>query len=265
MRIVDLTLPLKDGMDYYCTGHLPWEVPFKAQRTVPPEVNWDLGSFTMYSEPGTRFLSKPPKKVGDLFKKEVDQLLFREAVLLNIPKKPKEKDNLITAAEIKAGIKDCPARKGDAVILHTGYGDDETYLKLGQKWELWCPGLHPEAVDPLVSYLKGIDCTLFGYDTPNLSWQCTDLCSLHHEWTLRKPRPAVPDSPEAKEATKNYILSGRMAAEFKNFSVLTSGFDMIGCVVNCGEIKAERFKLVVAPLKVVDWAFVPATIFAVVD
>ncbi len=37
-RAIDLTLPLRDGMDYYCTGHFPWEVPFKAEHRIPKMV-----------------------------------------------------------------------------------------------------------------------------------------------------------------------------------------------------------------------------------
>ena len=40
---------------------------------------------------------------------------------------------------------------------------------------------------------------------------------------------------------------------------------MLGCVVNCGEVKKERFKLIIAPLKVIDWGYVPATVYAVED
>jgi kynurenine formamidase len=252
-------------MDYYCTGNLPWEVPFKAEKTVPKEVDWwDLGSFTLFSEPGTRFLCQPSKKVGDVFKKEINKLVLKDAVLLHIPKEPKEGGNLITVEELKAATEKCPARPGDAIILHTGHGDNEKYFKLGEKWEPWSPCLAPQTIAPLMEYLKKVNCSLYGYDTSNQSWQCTDLCSLHREWAMRKPRPA-PNSPEAKEVAKQYILSGKLAEEFKALVPFTNSFDMIGCVVNCGAIKAERFKLIVAPLKVVDWGFVPATIYAIVE
>lgn len=264
MRIIDLTLPLQEGMNYYCTGHLPWEVIFKTESTVPKELKWDLASFTMYSEPGTRFLCVSPKKVGDVLKNELEKLVLKEAVLLPIPKDPKEGGNLITVEEIKAGIQKCPARKGDAIILFTGHGDDEKYYKMGRNWELWSPCLSPESVDPLADYLKKMECPLFGYDTSNLSWQSTDLCSLHTEWGMRKDRPA-PNGPEAKEVIKQYVESGRLAKEFKDFYKMTSGFDMLGGVVNCGAIKAERFKIIIAPLKVVNFGFVPATAFAVIE
>lgn len=264
MRIIDLTLPLKDGMDYYCTGHFPWEVPFKAEYTVPKSLKWDLASFTLYSEPGTRYLCAAPKKVGEVLKHDLGRLVLKDAVLLSVPKEDKEGGNLITASEMEAGIKKCPARPRDAIILYTGHGDGEKYLKMGENWELWSPCLSPESVAPLADYLKQMNCPIFGYDTSNLSWQCTDLCSLHTEWGMRKPRPA-PNSPEAKEVAKRYMDSGKLAEEFKELYTMTGGFDMLGCAVNCGEIKAERFKLIIGPLKVVDFGFVPATAYAVVE
>ena len=118
MKITDLTLPLQDGMNYYCTGHLPWEVPFKAQHTVPKESKLDLGSFTMYSEPGTRYLCVLPKKLGDVFKNELNKLVMKDAVMLHVPKESKE-ENLITAEEMKAGINMSGAR--DAIILHRAW------------------------------------------------------------------------------------------------------------------------------------------------
>lgn len=264
MRIVDLTLPLYDGMNYYCTGHFPWEVPFKAKRTVLTEAGagLDLGAFTMYSEPGTRFLCVAPKKVGGVFKNELGKLVLIDAVMLHVPKEPKEGGNAITAEEVKAGIEKCNARPGDAIILHTGHGDDEKYYELGEKWELWSPCLVPESLSLLADYLKKTECRVFGYDTANLSWQCTDLCSLHREWGMRRPRPA-PNSPEAKEVGKRYIESGKMAQEFREFFQLRPSCDKLGGVVNCGEVKKERFKLIIAPLKVIDWGFVPATAYAV--
>ncbi|UCH08525.1 MAG: cyclase family protein [Deltaproteobacteria bacterium] len=264
MRIIDLTLPLYDGMDYYCTGHFPWEVIFKTERTVPTEAGagLDLGSFTMYSEPGTRFLCVPPKKIGDVLGKELNKLVLKEGVMLHIPKEPKEGGNPITAKEMIAGIEKCPARPGDAIVLHTGHGDDEKYYKLRGNWELWSPCLIPESIPPLADYLGRMKCPLFGYDTANLSWQCTDLCSLHREWGMRKPRPA-PNTPEAKEAGKRYIESGKMAQENGEFFEFLRICDMLGGVVNCGEVKKERFKLIIAPLKVIDWGFVPATVYAI--
>jgi hypothetical protein len=131
MRVIDLTLPLYDGMNYYCTGSQPWEVIFEAEITFPKgkEYGLDLGRFTMYCEPGTRYLCVSPKKIGDLLKKELDRLVLKEAVLIRVPKDPREGGNPITAEEIKRGIEQCPARQGDAIILHTGHGDDEKYFK----------------------------------------------------------------------------------------------------------------------------------------
>jgi len=265
MRIVDLTLPLKDEMDYYCTGNLPWEVKFKTEYTVPKALNLDLASFTMYSEPGTRFLCHGPKKMDEVFKRELDKLVLKDAVLLRVPnKEPKEGGNLITEEEIKDAIQKCPARPGDAIILYTGMGDDEKYYKMAERWEPWSACLSPESLYPLADYLKEVECPLFGYDTPNFSWQCTDLCSMHTEWALRKPRPE-PNSPEAREVATKYIESGRFKEEFKDLFIMTGQFDMLGCIVNCGEIKAERFKLIIGPLKVIDFGFVPATAYAIVE
>ncbi|UCE34429.1 MAG: hypothetical protein JSV40_00400, partial [Deltaproteobacteria bacterium] len=82
------------------------------------------------------------------------------------------------------------------------------------------------------------------------------------EWGMRKPRPA-PNTPEAKEAGTRYIESGKMAQENGEFFEFLRICDMLGGVVNCGEVKKERFKLIIAPLKVIDWGFVPATVYAI--
>jgi kynurenine formamidase len=264
MRVIDLTLPLYDGMNYYCTGSQPWEVIFEAEITFPKgkEYGLDLGRFTMYCEPGTRYLCVSPKKIGDLLKKELDRLVLKEAVLIRVPKDPREGGNPITAEEIKRGIEQCPARQGDAIILHTGHGDDEKYFKLGERWETWAPHMVPESAPLLADFVKKMECPLFGYDTPNISWQCTARSSLYQEWLMLNPRPE-PNSPQAKEIAKRYVESGKFMEEFKDLLGLLRATDGLGGVVNLGEIKKERFKLIIAPLKVIDWGYVPATVYAI--
>ena len=266
MKVTDLTLPLYDGMNFYCTGSQPWEVKFEAEITFPKgeEFGLDLGRFTMYCEPGTRYLCVAPKKVGYLLKNELHTLVMKEAVLLEVLKEPKEGGHPITVEEIRRAVEVCPARKGDAIILHSGHGDDEKFYDMGEKWETWAPHMSPESAPVLADYLKEMECPLFGYDTPNISWQCTPRTGLYKEWLTLDPRPE-PNSPLAQEISQRYVESGRFLEEFKELLGLLRATDAIGGLVNLGEITQERFKLIVAPLKVIDWGYVPATIYAVED
>jgi hypothetical protein len=120
----------------------------------------------------------------------------------------------------------------------------------------------PESAPLLADFVKKMESPLFGYDTPNISWQCTARSSLYQEWLMLNPRPE-PNSPQAKEIAKRYVESGKFMEEFKDLLGLLRATDGLGGVVNLGEIKKERFKLIIAPLKVIDWGYVPATVYAI--
>ncbi len=79
---------------------------------------------------------------------------------------------------------------------------------------------------------------------------------------MRESRPEL-GSIEATWVGWNYLESGGFVKDLGELLDLVRAVDMLGGVVNCSEVKAERFKLIIAPLKVIDWGIVPATVYAI--
>ncbi|MBI2303583.1 MAG: hypothetical protein HYU86_02405 [Chloroflexi bacterium] len=88
MRIVELTMPLYEGMGY---GNVyPQERPFEIRWLYPPEYGSSRAVYIMSNEPGTRLLL-PSSRVERRDAPRLDeidlrQFVMRDAAILDVPK-----------------------------------------------------------------------------------------------------------------------------------------------------------------------------------
>ena len=260
MRVIDLTIPLYEGMSF---GRVyPQERPFEIETISSWDTGLRLDNFSVYCEQGTRLIlcsldaaCKDGPKIGDV------NIVLRDMVVVDVPKGPSE---LVTAEEVERAIAKVDFREGDAVLFRTGWGDDKRYSKLGVDYELTCPHFgSDDTLKKIVEIMKAKKSDLFCYDTAN----CTDMNATFKDWVSQKPLPPTWPSPQAKERMAKRVAE-RLAVKIPPegvglFRLTRAGINLIGGLVNCGEIKQERVKLIALPLKVKEVPVAPCNVVAV--
>ena len=260
MKIIDLTMPIYEGMP---CGTL-W--PYERAVVIESPLTWEkhglrLDNLTMFCEPGTRLVMpslgasrKDEPKVDEI---DLNKIILRDTVVIDVPKKANE---VITLAEVEAAFQKADVHSGDAVLLRTGWGDDERYYKMGEEYVLQSPYYAKEATARLAEMMKEKGCDLFFYDTANMGLPKVHLIP---EWVKAQPRKEGWPSAEAKAYVDAYTTE-KIIEDWEG--VLPMGparIVAIGCIVNCGAITKSRVKTTSLPLKIRGAAVTPCSVIAI--
>jgi len=261
MRLIDLTLPLFEGMGI--GNCYPTERSFE----IEPIVRWEdprgirLETYSMYAEQGTRFVlpsavrtRKDETKIDEV---DLKDIVFRDTVVIDIPK---EANEAITVEEVESACVRADFREGDALLVRTGWGDVERLDELGDDYELTTPYFLDEACARIVEILRQKKSNLFCFDTANMgNWKFVKA-----EWCSRKPRPSSWPSPEARKFVAE-VYSKRIIPPEGEWAtrLAMAGIMQLGVLANCMEIKKERVKLIILPLRVRGAVMSPCHVVAV--
>jgi kynurenine formamidase len=246
MRIVDLTLPL---YNYMPVGNVwAWDVPFQSEPITTYERNgYELHMITMHSEAGTRLMIQAMTHADAA---RVDQLDLREFVLRDsvVVDTPCGIDGVVTAEDIDNAFTGVDVRRGDAVLIRTGWGDGERWVALGDDYARRTPYIGKEAAQRLVERCRATDSNLVGSDVAY--WGRGDRYQ-RPEWA---DKPAWERHPYPSLQAKRYLASYTRAKALEDFqspAVLTAAnIHFIGAMANLGALERRRFKLIVLPLKI---------------
>ncbi len=232
MKIIDLTMPLYNGQPaghghWGFKGHPMWPEPFKMTETMSYEADGRrFHVFTIFSEPGTRLIlasyKKEFKDEPTLDTLDLQKLVLRETVIIDVPKVDEE---IIEPEEVEAAFKKAPVRRGDALLIRTGWGDNERYLKIGDLYRQNSPHYNAASANKLMDLLQENGSDLWLYD----------VCDM------------------AGVDKRNGIRGG---------FTIRSGLMGIGGVINCGAITKPRVKLIVLPLKAKGCHIAPCSVVA---
>ena len=137
-RVINLTIPFYPFMP---VGNVwPQDPSFRPRPIMThAEQGVRVDYLAVHSESGTRIMTKAtydPKfpKIGEI---DLGQLVDMPTVVVDIPKKAGEE---ITAADIDARVTADPEyRTGDAILIRTGWGDDERFRKMGDAYTTTTP------------------------------------------------------------------------------------------------------------------------------
>ncbi|MDQ0218071.1 hypothetical protein ELQ35_01395 [Peribacillus cavernae] len=243
---IDLTLPL---YDYMPVGNVwAWDVPFQTEPITKDSHNgYELTKITMFSETGTRLMIRAMQdpdapKVHEL---PLDSLMMRDAVIVDLPV---EADHEVTALDIDKGFERAEIKMNDAILLRTGWGDNESWVELGDDYARTAPHVSKGGAERLVEVMKDFHSDLVGTDMPYLGggrkFQLPEWASKP-SWE-RNPFPSV----EARRYLANYTTE-KAYEDFPSPNILNSADVMyIGAMCNLGEISEKRIKLSVLPLKI---------------
>ena len=237
MQFVELTMPLNHrGMP---DDILPTSVKF----FLGPKDHQEKG-IVIGSDSGT-CLTLPSvfeafRKTARLDEVPVDRLVLRSTTVVRIAKSEGE---AINRPEIEKALDAARPQKGDAILIATGWGD----RPYGESYLLGSPHLSLEAAQHLASRMNESQSDLLLVDTALIGWPDKHLIP---EWCSLLPTPAA-ESAEARmylhlyngeKAKKDYAVEMELAR---------AGIMTVRKLVHCAQIKKDKLKIIVSPLKVV--------------
>jgi kynurenine formamidase len=180
------------------------------------------------------------RKTARLDQLPLEKLMLRSASVLAIARGEGEE---IGKADIKKAFEAARPAKGDAILVVTGWGDKP----YGASYVLGSPHLSLEAAQYLAPRMKENQNDLLLTDTALVGWPDKHLIP---EWSSFLPLPAA-ESAEARMYL--HLYDGDKAK--KDFAVelefAAAGIMMVRKLVRCGQIKKDKIKIIVSPLKVV--------------
>lgn len=244
-KYIDCTIPLYDFMP---VGNVwAWDVPFQTRPiTTHKDQSYELWMITMHSEAGTRIMIKamqdPTAPTVD--KIPLEKLVNRDAVVIDTPC---GRDGAVTPKQIEDAFAKVDYRKGDAVIVRTGWGDNERWVELGDDYARHGPCISKAGAERLCAIMRENDSDLTGADVAY--WGRGDkyqgpLWADRPGWA-RNPFPSV----EARRFLAQYTKE-KAIEDWESPNVMTTNnINFIGAMVNLGSITKERVKMTVLPMK----------------
>ena len=180
------------------------------------------------------------RKTARLDQVPVDKLVLRSATVLSIVKTEGEE---ITKGDVEKAFDGARPAKGDAILIATGWGD----RSYGESYVLGSPHLSLEAAQYLAKRMNDNQTDLLLVDTALIGRPDKHLLP---EWCSLLPTPAA-ESAEARMYL--HLYDGDKAK--KDFAVemelARAGIMTVRKLVHCGQIKKDKIKIIVSPLKVV--------------
>ncbi|MDP3880255.1 MAG: cyclase family protein [Dehalococcoidales bacterium] len=237
MKVIDLTMALYEEMASGYShpafkSHPIWPQPFKKEMTGGTTSGSQFHVYTAFCEAGTRILLpgyRQEYREADkarLHTVDLNRLVLRDTVVLDVPKGAEE---FIDPEEIEAAFKKAPVQKGDALLVRTGWGDNDRYIKMGLDYKEKGPHYTGEAASKLKELMLQNGSDIFLYD-------CCDMNGTDKR-------------------------TGRSHSAFG--AICSPGIIGVGGVVNCGAITKPRVKLIALPLKARDAWFAPCSAIAI--
>jgi kynurenine formamidase len=241
MNFVDLTMPLNHRW-------MPDEgMPTAIKFFLGPKDHQEKG-MVVGSDSGTS-LALPSlfaefRKTTRLDQVPVGKLFLRPAVTAHINKGNGE---ALSKSDAEEAFNAARPTKGDAFLIITGWGDQPHHPAEGNEYILGSPHFSFEAARFLAQALHDNENDLLLADTAGLGLPKSHIIP---EWFSMLPAPSA-ESAEARmylhlyaseKAKKDFAVE----MEFARLGIMT-----VRKLVQCGQIKSQRIKLIVSPLNIV--------------
>ncbi len=264
MRITNLTLPLYPFMPVGSVW--AWDSPFQKHAiTTVDSHGVETYQMTFHSETGTRLM------LGACYDEtapRVDQLDYapfvnRDTVIIDIPKGEREE---ISPEDIDRTVAvDPDFCDGDAVLIRTGWGDNERYRHLGDDYAILTPHFSVAGAERLIEVMQRkhsdvmfTDCAYIGNAGERF---------MYPEWASRAPwdRPPFP-SQQARIYMRHYTRArgaGGGAPDWAASVPLHAALSPIAALCNCGALRSKRVKITLLPLFLEGAAGAPCSVIAI--
>jgi kynurenine formamidase len=241
MNFVDLTMPLNHRW-------MPDEgLPTAIRFFLGPKDHQEKG-MVIGSDSGTS-LALPSlfaefRKTTRLDQVPVEKLFLRPAVVAHIDKGDGEE---IGTSDVEVAFKEARAAKGDAFLIITGWGDKPHDQAEGNEYILGSPHFSLEAARVLAQALHDNQNDLLLLDTAVLGMPKSHIIP---EWFSMLPAASA-ESAEARMYLHLYDSEKAKKDFAVEMEIARLGIMTVRKLVQCGQIKSQRIKLMVSPLKIV--------------
>lgn len=255
MKFIELTMPLNHQW-------MPDEIlPTSVKFFLGPKNHHEKG-IVLGSDTGT-CLTLPSvfaafRKSARLDELPAEKFVLRPTTVASIVKGDGEE---ITRADVQSAFELARPAKGDALLITTGWGDKPYHQLEGNSYLLRTPHFSLAAAQYLAETMHENGSDLLLADTALLGLPERHLIP---EWCSMLPTPPV-ESGEARMYL--HLYDGEKAKEdfavemeFARWGIIT-----VRKLIGCGEIKKQRIRTIVAPLKIVRGVASTCRVVAVED
>lgn len=263
MKIINLTIPLYPNMP---VGNVwAWDSPFMI-NPITNSNDHGINHYQMsfHSETGTRLMLKATYDESAPMLDELDysQFVNRDTVVIDIPKGEYEE---ITAEDIERTVgSDNDFKNGDAVLLRTGWGDNERYRQIGDDYAIRTPHFAVAGAERFIEFMKAKKSDLFFIDVAYIGNAGEKF--MRPEWASREPwdRPPFP-SMQARIYMRYYrpeLGRGGKCPDWAASVPLHAHLTPIVGLANCGSIQKKRIKITTLPLFIEQASGAPCSVIA---
>ena len=276
MKIHDLSMPVWEGAGY---GEI---LPFTnssvrlleymyyethGMRRTLMKLDRETASPLISIAPAAPFNYKPsqpnPKHEYTLSDIPLEWLVLRDTTIIDVPAGAGHE---ISRDELEAAVAAADYRKGDDVLLRSGWGTTERAFSGGMDYYTNGPSLRHDAGLRLAQKMDEMDSHFL----------MTDLGLINpprvqgHNW-FTGDEPIVPlpkpwPSNEARERTVDLGGKTHASDEPSSFqAIIPKAIAIAKCLVDCDQITAPRFKVIIMPLLIRQAGAFTSRFFAVED
>ena len=241
MQLLELTMPLNH--EYMADEVFPTATPFIVAPGGHP-----LKGFSLGTEAGT-CLTLPSqfaetRKTARLHEVELEKLTLRETAVLDIPKDGGE----VTDADLDAAWRGADVRYGDALLIRTGWGDQDLYERPGSRYMVGSPYLVASSAQHLAARMRTNGSDLLLTDMAVIAMPQQYLIP---EWFPIAPRPEPWPAAKAAGYIRSYTPEKAAADNGAAIALASAGIMTVKRLVNCAAIQQRRIRIIVGPLKLI--------------
>lgn len=255
--VFNLTMPISP---YLPVGSVyAWESPFITEPIATLERNGaNLFFISMGSGTGTHLRTPGYCRPGaaGVLDVSLDELVSTQTLVVRIPKAAGQG---ITRDDVEDALEGLDGWTDEALLIATGWGDDERWLTLGEVYALDSPYFTRDAAGLLAERLRAHGARLLLTDCAHL-----DQASSHArpEWAQLAPwlRPGFP-SPQAGAYVRHYERP-KAEDDWPATRALTCESSVVVALAGCEALTEKRIQISVLPMFVEDVAEAPCTVVA---
>ncbi len=274
MRLIDLTMPIWEGAGY---GEI---LPFTNSpvrfleymfydrhglRMTRMKLDGETGSPFMVPHQRMPFDTTPlqpnPKFSWILDEIPLERLVLRDTVILDIRV---EEGHEIMPAEMETAITRADYRKGDEVLLRTGWGTRQKAYELGIDYYKRTPSIHYDAAALLAAKMDAMGSSIFMTDCALVNPPRVQGNNWFRGDTPLAPLPKPWPSAEARERVLDLGAHKHGSPHPSSYGALIKKA-MAGCkcLVDCDQITKPRVKMIILPLLIKKGGASPCRFIAV--
>ena len=274
MRLIDLTMPIWEGAGY---GEI---LPFTNSpvrfleymfydrhglRMTRMKLDGETGSPFMVPHQRMPFDTTPlqpnPKFSWILDEIPLERLVLRDTVILDIRV---EEGHEIMPAEMETAITRADYRKGDEVLLRTGWGTRQKAYELGIDYYKRTPSIHYDAAALLAAKMDAMGSSIFMTDCALVNPPRVQGNNWFRGDTPLAPLPKPWPSAEARERVLDLGAHKHGSPHPSSYGALIKKA-MAGCkcLVDCDQITKPRVKMIILPLLIKTGGASPCRFIAV--